>query len=57
MEATKLSKGAYFDDDEMLHDVDGSLLPDGVYDIEGVGIVSYEGNFAKQIEDILSQVD
>lgn len=55
MEATKLSKGAYFDDDEMLHDSDGSLLPDGVYDIDGVGIVSYEGNFAKQIADILSQ--
>nr|DAE60807.1 MAG TPA: hypothetical protein [Caudoviricetes sp.] len=57
MEAIKLSKGAYFDDEEMLHDVDGTLLPDGVYDIEGVGVVSYEGNFANMVNDALSRAE
>ena len=57
MEAIKLSKGAYFDDEEMLHDVDGTLLPDGVYDIEGVGVVSYEGNFANMVNEALSRAE
>lgn len=47
MESQPLPQSFYFDQEDMLRDKDGNLLPDGIYlDEEGNPFI-YEGNFAK----------
>ena len=51
-ELRELEPGSYFDDDEMLHAPDGSLLPDGVYHDPDGGIFMYEGNEAARLAEM-----
>ena len=48
---TKMPHGAYFDENGMLKDANGELLPDGAYQEEDGSITMYEGNFLKALED------
>lgn len=45
----KMPDGAHMDDDGMLRDAHGNLLPDGLYIQEDGTSLLYEGNFPSRI--------
>lgn len=53
----KLESGSYFDEEEMLHDAEGNLLPDGLYETEDGKRFMYEGNYAQEMAEVAAEIE
>lgn len=57
VEIIQLKTGAYFDEEEMLHDEKGNLMPDGIYRTQEGEVFSFEGNRENELKKLLEGLE